>query len=85
MRLGYDKVNYYARLFGLGEKAGLNIEEETPGDLPEGPPANGGMGMMTSFGEGITLTPLQLACDDIRDRERRNALLAAIPSLPGGS
>ena len=60
-RLGYDKVNYYARLFGLGEKAGLNIEEETPGDLPDGPPANGGMGMMTSFGEGIKLTPLQLA------------------------
>jgi penicillin-binding protein 2 len=60
-RLGYDKVNYYARLFGLGEKAGLNIEQETPGDLPDGPPANGGMGMMTSFGEGIKLTPLQLA------------------------
>ena len=30
-------------------------------DLPDGPPANGGMGMMTSFGEGIKLTPLQLA------------------------
>jgi cell division protein FtsI/penicillin-binding protein 2 len=60
-RLGYDKVSYYARLFGLGEKAGLNLEQETAGDLPDGPPANGGMGMMTSFGEGIKLTPLQLA------------------------
>jgi penicillin-binding protein 2 len=60
-RLGYDKVSYYARLFGLGEKAGLNIEDETAGGLPTGPPANGGMGMMTSFGEGIKLTPLQLA------------------------
>ena len=23
VRLGYEKINYYARLFGLGEKAGL--------------------------------------------------------------
>ncbi len=60
MKLGYDKVNYYARLFGLGEKAGLNIPEEQAGSLPDGPPENGGMAMMTSFGEGITLTPLEL-------------------------
>lgn len=61
VRLGYDKIAYYARLFGLGEKAGLNIEHEQAGRIPDGPPANGGMAMMTSFGEGITLTPLQLA------------------------
>lgn len=61
VRLGFDKVSYYAKLYGLGEKAGLNIEEETLGRLPETVPANGGMGMMTSFGEGIKLTPLQLA------------------------
>jgi beta-lactamase class D len=61
VRLGYDKIAYYARLFGLGEKAGLNIQQEEAGGIPAGPPANGGMAMMTSFGEGITLTPLQLA------------------------
>lgn len=61
VRLGYDKVAYYARLFGLGEKAGLNIEAEQLGTIPDAPPQNGGMGMMTSFGEGIKLTPLQLA------------------------
>lgn len=60
-KLGFDRFTYYARLFGLGEKAGLNIEGEQPGSLPEAPPANGGIGMMCSFGEGITLTPLQLA------------------------
>jgi penicillin-binding protein 2 len=59
--LGYDKIAYYAKLFGYGEKAGLNIEGEQPGRLPDSPPANGGMGMMTSFGEGIGQTPLQLA------------------------
>jgi membrane carboxypeptidase/penicillin-binding protein len=60
VKLGYDRVNYYARLFGLGERAGLNIEGEQPGVLPPAPPKNGGMAMMTSFGEGISLTPLQL-------------------------
>jgi cell division protein FtsI/penicillin-binding protein 2 len=61
IKLGYDRFSYYAHLFGLGEKAGLNIEGEEPGYFAEAPPKNGGMGMMTSFGEGIALTPLELA------------------------
>ncbi|MGA2326620.1 MAG: penicillin-binding transpeptidase domain-containing protein [Bryobacteraceae bacterium] len=61
VKLGYDRFSYYARLFGLGEKAGLNIEGEEPGYFAEAPPKGGGMGMMTSFGDGITLTPLELA------------------------
>jgi penicillin-binding protein 2 len=60
VKLGYEKVAYYSRLLGLGEKAGYNIEEEEAGTIPDAPPRNGGMGMMTSFGEGIKLTPLQL-------------------------
>ena len=59
VKLGFEKVTHYAKLFGLGEKASL-IPEEQPGTLPDAPPADG-MGMMTSFGEGIYLTPLQLA------------------------
>lgn len=59
--LGYEKVSYYAHLFGLGEKAGLDIPGEHPGYFPPQPPKNGGMGMLTSFGEEISLTPLQLA------------------------
>jgi penicillin-binding protein 2 len=58
--LGFEKVSYYARLFGLGEKAGLNIPGEEPGILPDSTP-DLGMGMMTSFGSGISLTPLELA------------------------
>ena len=61
IKLGFERVSYYARLFGLGEKAGLNIIGEEPGLLPAAPPKDGGMGMMTSFGSGISLTPLQLA------------------------
>jgi penicillin-binding protein 2 len=60
-KLGYEKVAYYAHLFGYGEKAGLNIPGEQPGRYPAAPPRNGGVGMLTSFGEEISQTPLQLA------------------------
>jgi penicillin-binding protein 2 len=60
-KLGFDRVLYYARLLGLGERAGLDIPGEQPGTLPDAPPKNGGVGMMTSFGEGIALTPLELS------------------------
>jgi len=60
VKLGFDRISYYAKLFGLGERATLNVPEEQPGTLPDAPPTDG-MGMMTSFGEGIYLTPLQLA------------------------
>jgi penicillin-binding protein 2 len=59
-KLGFDRMSYYARLFGLGEKAGLDIAGEQPGILPEMVPKTG-MGMMTSFGDGISLTPLEYA------------------------
>jgi penicillin-binding protein 2 len=60
-RLGYERVLHYARLFGLGDKAGWQIPGERAGALPEAPPEHGGVGMMTAYGEGIELTPLELA------------------------
>lgn len=60
-KLGFSRVVRYARMFGLGEKAGLDIEGERAGELAAEPPRNGGVGMMTSFGEGIFQTPLELA------------------------
>jgi cell division protein FtsI/penicillin-binding protein 2 len=59
--LGFQKVSYYAHLFGYGEKAGLAIAGEQPGHYPAAAPRNGGVGMLTSFGEEILQTPLQLA------------------------
>ena len=59
-KLGFERVRYYARLFGLGEKAGLNLPEERPGRVPDAPVKNG-VGKMCSFGEGFQVTPLQLA------------------------
>jgi penicillin-binding protein 2 len=58
-KLGYDRIVQYGQMFGLGEKAGLNIEGEQPGLIAEAPPSDG-LGMMTSFGEGFSMTPLQL-------------------------
>jgi penicillin-binding protein 2 len=60
VRLGFETVSRYARLLGLGELAGYNLPEEHPGSFPMAPPAHGGIARMSSFGEGIQMTPLQL-------------------------
>jgi len=60
-RMGFDTVSRYARLLGLGELAGYNLPEEHPGAFPMQPPVHGGVARMSSFGEGIQITPLQLA------------------------
>jgi len=61
-RLGFQKVSYYAHQFGLGELAGWNIQGEHLGVYPseELPASLGGVGKMCSFGESISMTPLQL-------------------------
>jgi cell division protein FtsI/penicillin-binding protein 2 len=59
-RLGYERVAHYAHLFGLGEKAGLDIPGEQAGRFPKESPKVG-LGIMSSYGEEISLTPLQLA------------------------
>jgi len=60
-RMGFDTVSRYGRLLGLGELAGYNLPDEHPGSFPTQPPVYGGVGRMSSFGEGIQVTPLQMA------------------------
>jgi cell division protein FtsI/penicillin-binding protein 2 len=60
-RLGFERVTRYAQMLGLGEKASLDIDDEQPGTIAAEPPKVGGMGLMTSFGEGFSVTPLELA------------------------
>ena len=62
-KLGFEKVSYYAHQFGLGELAGWNIPDEHLGVFPstELDARLGGVGKMCSFGESISLTPLQLS------------------------
>jgi beta-lactamase class D len=61
-RLGFAKVSEYAHQFGLGELAGYNIPGEHLGVFPDQELAAklGGVGKMCSFGESISMTPLQL-------------------------
>jgi len=60
--LGFDRVRHYATQFGLGELAGYNIAGEQLGVYPDQaiPASEGGVGRMCSFGQGVSLTPLQL-------------------------
>ncbi len=61
-KMGFERVKHYANQFGLGELAGYNIPGEQLGVYPdtELPAAQGGVGRMCSFGESISMTPLQL-------------------------
>jgi cell division protein FtsI/penicillin-binding protein 2 len=60
--LGFERVRYYANQFGLGELAGYNIDGEQLGVYPdkELPASEGGVARMCSFGQGVSMTPLQL-------------------------
>ena len=61
-RLGFERVRHYANEFGLGELAGYNIQGEQLGVYPDAPlpEDRGGVGRMCSFGESVSMTPLQL-------------------------
>jgi penicillin-binding protein 2 len=61
-QLGFEKVSYYAHQYGLGELAGYDIPGEHLGTYPDEviPEKLGGVGKMCSFGEGVSMTPLQL-------------------------
>jgi cell division protein FtsI/penicillin-binding protein 2 len=61
-QLGFEKVSYYAHQYGLGELAGYAIPGEQLGIYPneEIPSKLGGVAKMCSFGEGVSVTPLQL-------------------------
>jgi cell division protein FtsI/penicillin-binding protein 2 len=60
--MGFERVKYYANQFGLGELAGYKIAGEHLGVYPDTvlPQSSGGVGRMCSFGESISMTPLQL-------------------------
>lgn len=59
--LGFRRLAGYARAFGFGEKAGLNIPGESPGRFPAEAPKDGSVGFMSSYGRNIEVTALQMA------------------------
>lgn len=55
--LGGNKMTSYARMLGLGEPTGLNVEGETGGKVP----FNNNNARIYSHGDDFEVTPLQLA------------------------
>ncbi len=70
LRLGIDRISKYGRLWGLGEKTGIDLPNENPGIIPskEWKKArfkdkwHEGETVSVSIGQGyVTMTPLQMA------------------------
>lgn len=68
--LGAERIGNYARIFGLGERTGIDIPGERPGLIPSpawkertfGEPWVGGDTVNMSIGQGYTgVTPIQMA------------------------
>jgi cell division protein FtsI/penicillin-binding protein 2 len=59
-QLGYQRVQRYAKLLGLGDRSGINLDGETTGRLPLSVRPEF-VGHLSSHAEGITTSPLQLA------------------------
>jgi cell division protein FtsI/penicillin-binding protein 2 len=59
-RLGYEKVQRYAGLLGLGQPSGINLDRETPGRLPAFVlPSR--VGHVSSHAKGVATSAVQLA------------------------
>jgi beta-lactamase regulating signal transducer with metallopeptidase domain len=58
-RVGTEKLVTYARGVGLGEPTGVNYESESAGRVPEA--AGQSASRLGAFGEGVEVTPIQLA------------------------
>jgi len=59
-RLGYEKIQRYAHLLGLGALSGINLTGETPGRMPLQVGASQ-VGHLSSHAAGITTSAVQLA------------------------
>ena len=83
-QLGYDRVTRYARMMGLGDKAGIDIPGEEPGVWPDGPPKEGGMGLMTGFRREHPDDAAGAGGAAFGDCEWRHAVLPAISAHARG-
>ena len=59
-QLGYEKVQRYAHLLGLGEPSGINLTGETAGIVPAFVKPSA-VGHLSSHAEGVATSALQLA------------------------
>lgn len=59
-KLGYQTIQRYAHLLGLGELSGINLTGETAGRIPLSVPP-GAVGHLSSHAAGVATSALQLA------------------------
>jgi cell division protein FtsI (penicillin-binding protein 3) len=62
LRVGKDKLYQYARDFGIGEKTGIDLPGEGTGFIPAPRRWPDLVLACMGFGQGVSLTALQLAC-----------------------
>ncbi len=60
-KLGNERFKHYVSLFGFGQKTGITLNSEAAGDTSSLDKKGQIFGANGSFGQGITVTPLQLA------------------------
>ncbi|MFA6547485.1 MAG: penicillin-binding protein 2 [Candidatus Magasanikbacteria bacterium] len=60
-KLGHERFGNYVKKFGFGEKTGIEIGPEAEGDISSLDRKGEVFGAVGSFGQGLTVTPLQLA------------------------
>jgi cell division protein FtsI/penicillin-binding protein 2 len=58
-QLGFDRVQHYAHLLGLGERSGINLAGETAGVVPASVRPEG-VALLSSHAEGIATSAVQL-------------------------
>lgn len=61
LMLGFRRLAEYAYEFGLGQKVGWDIPDESPGRFPAEAPREGGVGMVAYEGLQVDVTLLQMA------------------------
>ncbi len=61
-KLGAAPLAEYLDRFGLGHKTGVDFPGEVPGILPPLPDWSGTSAATIAIGQGISVTPIQLAC-----------------------
>jgi cell division protein FtsI/penicillin-binding protein 2 len=59
-QLGFEKMQKYAQLLGLGAPTGINVTGETPGLFPSLVRPEG-MALLSSHAEGVKTSPVQIA------------------------
>jgi len=60
-KIGQEKMLEYVRKYGFGEKIGVELDREMPGNLSNIEKKSQIGPAQASFGQGITVTPIQLA------------------------